>query len=383
MFGGPVTLRIVALGTAMWFAAAPAWCEMIAPSDTCGDCHKDIYAMWRESAHAQSMERPRFLTSYRQVESARGASAAAVCLTCHAPLARAIGDPQLKQKVTWEGVTCDYCHSIVSVSTSSGRPEHRVRIGSVKLGPIEDAESTGHDVEFSPLHEDSAVCAPCHEYVNPNGTAILTTYSEWRDSTAARRGETCQACHMGVTEANVVDPRIKRNPRAEVNLHRMPGGHSQEQLHRALKVSIETQRKDEWLELTVRVKNRGAGHAVPTGMPGRRIILVATVDTYAGESFEERRTYGKQFMHAGGEIVTNVADYFTKEVRLQSDTRIAVDEEKVESFRFPLPAAIAADVVVKLHYEHAVQEGAEDREWLTFLSERRWLEPVPAPESAE
>ena len=30
-------------------------------SDTCGECHEDIYDMWRASAHARSMENSRFL----------------------------------------------------------------------------------------------------------------------------------------------------------------------------------------------------------------------------------------------------------------------------------------------------------------------------------
>jgi hypothetical protein len=344
-------------------------------SDTCGECHEDIYDMWRASAHARSMENSRFLASYRRTES-RDSGSATECLRCHAPLAAVTGDRDLNKKITWEGVTCDFCHGIVWVDMTGGEPRHRVEIGPVKRGPIQQAESTGHEVAFSRLHKDSAICVPCHEYVSPDGTAVLTTYSEWKDSQAARRGETCQTCHMAATRANVVDPRIQRDPVAEVNLHRTPGGHSQEQLHKALKVTIAPERDGETLELTVRLKNRGAGHAVPTGMPGRRIQLVVRVDTYEGQSFEERRSYGKTFKDKQGRTVTDVADYFAGGVELEADSRIAVDEERVESFRFPLASRVAADVVVKLHYLHPVDGDDEQDAHITFFSERRLVGPV-------
>ena len=120
-------------------------------------------------------------------------------------MAEIIDDRGLEKRITWEGVTCDYCHSLKTVEITESGPRVEVEIGDVKRGPIRDAESTGHEVAYSELHSRSEVCAPCHEYVNREGVAILSTFSEWHESAAAERGDTCQTCHMALTHADVVD----------------------------------------------------------------------------------------------------------------------------------------------------------------------------------
>ena len=288
-------------------------------------------------------------------------------------MAGIIGDPKLEQRISWEGVTCDYCHGLVSVEMTEAGPRARVEISDVKRGPIRGAESVGHEVAYSELHSQSIVCAPCHELVNREGVAVLTTFSEWEQSSAARRGDTCQACHMALTEADVVDPKIKRSAQAQVNLHEMPGAHTLQQLLEALSVTIEPSRSPQHLDLRLTVANRGAGHAVPTGMPGRRIILDVAVK--AGRTtHKDRRVYGKQFQDASGKTVIHVADYFAGGVRLESDTRIRADEARVESFRFPVPFDTTATVNVRLTYEHIPRGKDQDRERLVFYSERKFID---------
>jgi hypothetical protein len=363
---------------AVFFLAWASPCALaveFTTSDTCGSCHRDIYRMWEKSAHARSMEDPVFLGSYRETEARLGASVARVCIGCHAPMADVSGDTELAKKTPWEGVTCDFCHSMVSVDMSGRVPKRVLEVGDIKRGPVPGAESTGHQVAYSELHVQSRVCAPCHEYANPDGTAVLTTYSEWKDSQAAADGQTCQSCHMGLTRGRVVDPRVKRDSAAKVNLHEMPGGHSLQQLHKALAVAIRPRRSGDDLEVNVRTTNKGAGHAVPTGMPGRSIHMVLTVSTSDGKTLEERRTYGKFFVDGEGKPVTHVADYFTRGVTLDRDTRIQVDEVRNEAFRFTIGAEVTAYVTVKLHYEHAPRGPDEDRTFLTFLSETRLVQP--------
>jgi len=357
-------------------AAHAAPTERFTTSDQCGMCHRDIYQMWRESVHGKAMDNPAFLGAYREIESGRGASSPAVCLGCHAPMANVIGDTQLKRRISWEGVTCDFCHSLVDVELKDGIPVHRADVGSVKRGPIHGAESTGHDVAQSDLFTRSIICAPCHEYTTADGTAIMSTYSEWKSSRAAEQGQTCQVCHMTLVEADVVDPRIKRETGAAVNLHQMPGGHSLEQLHKALSVSIDTERAEDRLDLTVRLKNKGAGHAVPTGMPGRRMVLELTVDPDTGQTFQEHRTYGKYYADATGKTIEHVADLFAEGLQLQSDTRIGVDDVRVENFEFEVQPQANVYVTVKLHYEHAPRGPDEKRVWLTFFAERRMVRPA-------
>ncbi len=345
-------------------------------SDTCGECHTDIYGAWKESAHARSMEDPAFLDTYRAVES-RDPRLARICLECHAPLARLGGDAALSRKVTWEGVTCDFCHTIRSVTLEDSRPRYEITMGSVKRGPIRDAESTAHDVAYSELHAQALVCAPCHEYANDAGLPILTTYSEWRQSKAARLGVSCQGCHMPEVEGNVVDPRLKRDPRARVNTHSMPGGHSLPMLHKAVRVGIHPEREAETLRLVVEVENKGAGHAVPTGMPGRRIVMEVNLHVYEGPTYAERKVYAKRFLDAKGREVASVADYFRPGVRQVEDTRLRPDELRREVFTFPVPATRPATVTVKLDYEHPLGLGEVGPIRFTFLSESRIIPSQP------
>jgi hypothetical protein len=70
------------------------------------------------------------------------------------------------------------------------------------------------------------VCAPCHEYRNSLGFAVLSTYSEWKASPHAKAGKQCQTCHMSRVAGDVVDPKVQRSTLAKINLHQMPGSHS-------------------------------------------------------------------------------------------------------------------------------------------------------------
>jgi hypothetical protein len=280
-------------------------------------------------------------------------------------------DPDLTRQATWDGVSCDACHSLVSVELAAGGAKQTFEPGLVKRGPIRDAASTAHATEYSPLHTTALVCAGCHEYHNAEGTPIITTYSEWQESAASRKGQPCQACHMALVRADVVDPKVKRTTTDLVNVHDTPGGHSFTQLSRALGVSMSAARPGDGLALTVRVRNKGGGHAVPTGMPGRRVILDVAVRTSDDKSFSAERVYAKTFRDAEGRSITQDGPVFAPAVRLESDSRLKPDEERTETFSFPVAAGATASVTVKLHYEHAPTGDGENRTWLTFYSAQR------------
>jgi hypothetical protein len=343
-------------------------------ADVCGACHRDIYRMWQQSTHARAMEDLVFLEALWEVR-ARDERLSRVCLGCHAPMVAPLEDQALVRKTSWEGVTCDFCHSISAIRDDGPNPRPVLEFGNVKRGPIPGAQSSGHEVAFSKLHTESAVCAPCHEYTNAEGVPIMTTYSEWRASAAAHGGQTCQSCHMALTEAHVVDPKIKRSPESRVNLHEMPGAHSIAQLHAALRIEITPARHDGVVDLAVEIRNTGAGHAVPTGMPGRRIIMTVALEAASGERYEEQRVFAKFFEDAAARPLNHVADHFGSGVRLKSVTRLAAGDERVEAFSFAVPAEATAFVTVKLHYEHAPRGEESDHTRLTFLSERRLLKP--------
>jgi len=330
--------------------------------------------MWSASAHARAMEDEIFHEAYLETEADEGKEVARQCLSCHAPLTAINSDWALAQKVTWEGVHCDVCHGLVAVDMSGPNPRPVLDIGKVKRGPIKDAASSAHEVAYSELHTTALACAPCHEGSTADGVKVITTYSEYTASAAAKDGKTCQACHMGKTAAAVVDPKIARVATAEVNLHEVPGGHSLEQLHKALQVALDPKRKGDSLQVTVRLTNKGAGHAVPTGMPGRRVILELAVAAAPARHSKASASTRRRSPTPRGDI-TRDSKYFTKGLKLEADTRIQADERRTETFCFPLPASATAHVTLKLHYEHAPTGGPENRTWLTFYSENRTLPP--------
>jgi nitrate/TMAO reductase-like tetraheme cytochrome c subunit len=361
------TAVLLAVSTGAGMAAEPQ------SSDTCGECHRDIFRMWRASAHAEATDDPFFFQSYKDVVRDGPARLGKVCLDCHAPLAVATGDLALSKSVSREGVNCEFCHGLVAVDMTEKGPRHRLDIGSVKRGTIAAADSPAHGVAFSELHRDSRLCAPCHEYVNEDGVSILTTYSEWKESSAAEQGQTCQSCHMAITEGEVVDPKLVRDSDAQVNLHEMPGGHSIHQLLDALAIKVRPKRSGDSLTVAVEVTNRGAGHAVPTGMPGRRIVLSVEVRGGGRLSFEESRVYGKSFKNEREVTIDRVGEYFRPGVLLEADTRIAADESRRETFNFPVPAAESVYLTVSMVYEHAPLGEGEEMERLTFFKDRKLI----------
>lgn len=340
------------------------------PSEECGSCHRDIWEMWRASAHSRSLES---LTFRDALEETASSKAQQVCLGCHAPMLGIMNDHERKLKVTWEGVNCDACHGLIDVDLSGRTPTQVFDVGLVKRGPIEDAASIGHDVAYSELHTKSLVCAGCHEYVNPEGVSILATYSEWKASSSAEKGETCQSCHMGRTAANIVDPRVARVSHATVNTHEVPGGHSLSQLNKAVGVDLDAKRDANQLVLELRLENKGAGHAVPTGMPGRRLILELDVRSSSGKQFTERRVYGRFFKDKAGNTITKDAGYFAAGIKEQSDSRLQPDETLDERFEYPISAEDIVFYTIKLHYEHSPLGQDQGRTRLTFFTSKRTL----------
>jgi hypothetical protein len=365
---------VVALLASLGGSGVPCVLGAAAPqsSETCGSCHRDIYRMWRESAHAESLEDPFFLLPLRAIREQYGESHTRECVRCHAPMATLLDDFDFTRAITREGVNCEFCHSLVDVSVGERGPRHRVEIGEVKRGTIPGADSRGHEVAYSELHADSLICAPCHEYVTADGTQIMSTYSEWKASSSADDGKTCQSCHMTLVESNVVDPRIKRESGARVNLHQMPGGHSIHQLNKALRVRFDAERIEEGLQVTARIRNVGAGHAVPTGMPGRRMVLALAVKTSEGKGYRQERVYEKSYLNGEDRPVELVADlFFAKGLHLREDTRIQPDETREEQFVFPVPQDATAWIDLTLRYEHSPWGEDQERVSFTIFSESR------------
>jgi len=339
-------------------------------AEVCGRCHRAIQEAWAQSVHAHAMDSRLFQDALDLAESEIGPATRRTCLSCHAPVAARIGDLSLRRKVSWEGVTCDYCHSIQDVSLAGVNPTAKVQFSLVKSGPLKDAESNGHATLFSPMHTSSLVCASCHEYKNAQGFAVLTTYTEWKGSQAAREGKPCQSCHMFQVAGKVVDPRVKRSEGALVNLHQMPGSHSIDQLNKTIGANLSSSRDGDQLRVTLDVTNKGAGHFVPTGSPLRQIILELSVDDYSGHHFREERLYRRVVADQQGVELKHEHLTMVKSAKTLSDTRLGPGEKRAEVFNVPLARGVQAQVKATFWYYYSPLAPASQQR-VTFLTLQR------------
>jgi hypothetical protein len=349
--------------------------EGVNHAEVCGRCHRDILKAWKESSHSRAMENPLFQDVLERAEQAGGAGARNLCLTCHAPTVAHTGDRALKTKASWEGVTCDYCHSVKAVEVQGDTAHAIVKFDGIKTGPLGDASAPQHGTAFSDVHTTSLICAPCHQYQNPEGFAVLTTYSEWEQSDQGRQGVNCQGCHMGETSANVVDPKVKRLTRSTVNLHSMPGSRSVDQLNKALRARVHTARSGDKLTVEVELWNRGAGHMAPTGSPLRRLHLNVSVSA-GGQTQEQEKVYQRRVAGSDGQELKSEELVFLKASRTLDDTRLKPGEHRREIFGFSVAANQAARVRARLSYSYSPRASGPGSERLNFLSLPSYAPPV-------
>ncbi|MGO9097040.1 MAG: multiheme c-type cytochrome [Bryobacteraceae bacterium] len=363
-----------------WFlalAAVSVACGAVQPLDTpasaeaCGRCHRAIHEAWKSSAHANAMESRLFQDALELTETDYGTDSRKVCLECHSPVAVRIGDFHLLRKVSWEGVTCDYCHSVREVTLEGANPKASVEFTQVKSGPLQDVTSVGHGTVYSAMHTSAAICAVCHEYRNALGFPVLTTYSEWKNSRFAKEGRVCQSCHMNRVEGEVVDPRIQQVSLAKINLHQMPGSHSIDQLNSTVRAQLSSERAGNLLHIFVDVANVAAGHYVPTGSPLRQIVLEVRAEAYEGARFRAQKVYRRTAADREGKEIEREPAAFLRGASVISDTRLAPGEKRRETFTFPIPPGTQAEISATFWYYYSPLARTEAGKRVTFLALRQ------------
>ncbi|OGB94906.1 MAG: hypothetical protein A3H39_16625 [candidate division NC10 bacterium RIFCSPLOWO2_02_FULL_66_22] len=314
----------------------------------CAGCHEDIYQMWSRSLHATALTDPVFDVVYMQALKATDGKARETCLRCHAPTTRVSRDYSLRQEVTREGVTCDFCHTISVVNMANPTEPYTMRPGAVKFGPLGGTTSPKHLTTFSPVHETSELCGGCHELVAKNGTVIMGTYSEWKESPYAAKGVQCQDCHMPtVKDATTVKAGVKVSTK-RVNKHDLQGGHSVDQLQRAARVEIlEVSKASDAVRVRVRVTNVGSGHKMPTGIPSRKVLLTGRLKDARGAVLREATIrYQKVLADAQHKPLETDADIFLKPSTVLLDNRLGPQESRIEELVFPVTREMIQDQVI-------------------------------------
>ena len=322
-------------------------------SQVCGQCHSAIHEKWKNSMHAMSLEDPVFQTAYVQAMVSYGGEKSRTCLRCHAPTVQYTKDWELTQKVTREGITCDFCHTVSNVDLSNPEKPYTIVIGKVKRGPLKKATPSVHHAESSELHTRSEFCGGCHEFVGPGGAVVLGTYSEWKSSPYALEGKQCQDCHMPVTQSSVVRPEIQAKT-ARANLHDLQGGHSEEQVRKAAEVEIlGLKRNGDHVEVEVTVTNVGSGHMIPTGMPSRALVLEIVASDKHGRTLEKSQTtFRKVLADSLGKALVSDCDLLLQSSQVLSDNRIAPREKRRIVTTLAVPRGTAVTIEAKLYYRY-------------------------------
>jgi hypothetical protein len=353
--------------------AAPAAALPYASAQACAKCHKAIHAYWSDSQHSRSASRPAFLQAVSAaVEAAPDKEGVRrSCVWCHAPTALVTGDYELKQAITREGVSCDFCHTVVDVDLGRAGHPFGLEPGEVKRGPLEYAKSPSHKTAYSSLHKASPLlCAACHEHTNALGVAVLSTYSEWKAGPYPERGQTCQECHMPLVPGKTVAEGLQSTQR-RINLHRLGGGGAVSGVQSGLQLRIGSlDLGSESAGVEVVVTNKGVGHSAPGGLSTKSLVLAVGVDTGSPElMYRRERVYQRELKDAEGRTLAGPTEMFLRAASVGEDTRLKPKEARVERFTVALPKGWRA-IVARLEYRDASDAKAGPKTTLVF-EERR------------
>ena len=293
----------------------------------CSSCHKAYYKEWINDKHSMSQSNPFFLSVYKQFKQDHP-DQNGNCALCHNPEAAIdnnfdIDLTKIKSKKT-NGISCDFCHKIESVDQNplkkgvAGLKIVRACKGlnDIRFGPLKDPVQPGNkeELKYNSLFKTSLSCAKCHDGSNGN-VQIYSTFTEWLNSPAAKKGVQCQSCHMAPRSSHVIarskatkqstdatrneiassglspprndinsivdnpDVKHKQRPYYEVHSHSFLTENPHEFRKKYVNLTVKTPQRGvstgkKTLQIEVVVENNNFGHSFPTGSPMRNAILL-------------------------------------------------------------------------------------------------------------
>lgn len=195
-------------------------------ANTCATCHPKHYEEWSVSQHAYAQLSPIYMAMQTTINMKTSATNGDFCIRCHNPVGMNIGESlyisNLKRNPTSrEGITCVACHRVnKNYGKISGRfaleegdvfspvygPRGGEELSRVLSKPEEYRVSQSKDDPGRSIHTSanqffaltkSGFCGTCHDVTLFNGFKLEEAFAEYKRSPAAKRGETCQDCHMG------------------------------------------------------------------------------------------------------------------------------------------------------------------------------------------
>jgi hypothetical protein len=312
-------------------------------SAACGNCHTEIVEQWHRGVMSHAQTSP-VMIAQTALALQKNPGFGQVCVNCHAPIGAALtgattlplaGD-STDPIVNTEGVTCVVCHALErappKLSGASGDfpivPADRSSLGRLAGPPLEDPPGIpvpDHEI-FTGFMTDSRssseLCGACHVVkvdLNEDGRfdkdedlILQTTFEEWKRDYLPKLGDaalSCVDCHAPPSQGPLVrfGPGGIALPNRTIHNHAFVGvdyditpGHpglSDEDFALALEeredllrtaATLEVNARQQFVGLlnaTVRIRNVGNGHDLPTGFAFvRQMWLEVTAKTASGDA---------------------------------------------------------------------------------------------------
>lgn len=326
------------------------------------------------------------------------------CAACHTPAASVNNpygvDPSSVTGVAAEGLPCDFCHKILDIKLDDQNLPFanmpgvlsyeflRPPVGhQIFFGPYDDV-APGEDT-YSSLQSQSEFCAGCH-FSSFWGTEVYNSYGEWLESpySDAVTGQTCQDCHMPTTGNNYFARQeqggLNRDPET-IFSHQMPGAASEELLQNSVSMVVQTEQKQNQIQVSVRITNNNTGHHVPTDSPLRHLILLVTAENSAGDQLKQisgsitpdwvgigdpdqgyyaglpGKVYAKILQEQWTQI--SPSGSYWNPTLIISDNRLAAFESDVSTYSFEHQSGQPVTIRVTLLFRRAFIDLADQKGW--------------------
>lgn len=416
--GGPITIELDPINLTSSIPPHP----FNAPIE-CQSCHPTMYDTWFGSPMQKTGLNTWVFDLYDGSGTAGGnngfvykrdsihrfSSPNSDCSACHSPVHwladienNGMGDFNNPNPDMRRGVQCEVCHRAYDVDINQTympgvQPQsfHLVRnADSLQFGPHSDAtfEQGVMRAGYNPQTK-AQLCSACHEdnvdhdgdgeFNDPGSLPHETTFSEWRSWKSLNLNNTaaCADCHMPALNTDNFCIFFKGRELGSTRSHNIRGT-TPEFLDNALTLDVAVSHDLSSLSVDVALTNDKAGHAVPSGVVVRNMILLVIAKNQQGD----RLTFlqgdvvdevggtgdfdsGDYAGHPGHAFYRNMSDgvdqriFYTDAQEIISDTRLQPGQTYGQNFRFALGGADLVDVDVKVLYRRAFREFVVVKGW--------------------
>lgn len=409
------------------------------PPSECFGCHEDMVNQWQGSPMQKTGLNTWVFDLYNGTGTPGGMNGFVYqrdsihkdtfpnsdCSACHSPVHwladienNGMGDIENPNEDMELGVQCEVCHRAYDVDINQTympgvQPEsfHLLRnSNNLEFGPLGDTTFNGGIMlgAYNPQLR-AQVCSACHEdnvdhdgdgeFNDPGSLPHETTFTEWRNWQALdpdNHTEACADCHMAALNTDSFCIFVEGRPLGTARSHDIRGT-TPEFLENALTMDVQVTENLGTLDVDVTLLNDLTGHAVPSGVVVRNMILLVIARDQDGErltmisgdqvdevggigNFDE----GDYAGHPGFAFYRNMSDgvneriFYTEAQSIPSDTRIQPGEAYQGSWSFGLVGVQDSDVEIKVLYRRAFREFVLIKNW-TLTGHGEPLDDIAAP----